>query len=63
MTAADKSLILEGLNCLFGFSQFKQSLYLEVLLNLFVPNGIPLSYQLDRSISVIRVVGWHYSFS
>ena len=52
MTAADKSLILEGLNCLFGFSQFKQSLYLEVLLNLFVPNGIPLSYQLDRSISV-----------
>ena len=31
-------------------------------LNPFKPNGIFQSYQLDRSISVLRDVGWYFSF-
>ena len=30
--------------------------------NPLMPNGLSLSYQLDQSISVLRVVGWYFSF-
>ena len=30
--------------------------------NSFKPNGISHCYQLDQSISVLRVVGWYFSF-
>ena len=30
------------------------------LFNPFMPNGISLSYQVDQSISVLRVVGWYF---
>ena len=35
----------------------------QLLINPFLPNGIPLSYQLDQSISVLRAVGWYFSNS
>ena len=34
----------------------------DVTVNPFKPNEIPHSYQLDKSISVLRVVGWYFSF-
>ena len=30
--------------------------------NTFKPNELSHLYQMDRSISVVRVVGWHFSF-
>ena len=30
--------------------------------NPFKPNGIPYYSQLDRSVSVLRGVGWYFSF-
>ena len=33
------------------------------LLNLFMPKGISLSFQLDEFISNFRVVGWYFHFS
>ena len=32
------------------------------IFNPFKPNGISYSYPLDQSISVLRVVGWYFSF-
>ena len=32
------------------------------IFNPFKPNGISYSYQLDQSSSVLRVVGWYFSF-
>ena len=34
----------------------------EYLINPFKPNGISHRYQLDQSISVLRVVGCYFSF-
>ena len=31
-------------------------------LNPFKPNGVSRPYPLDQSISVLRVVGWYFSF-
>ena len=31
-------------------------------INPFMPNGIPHSYKFDQPISVLRVVGWYFSF-
>ena len=31
-------------------------------INPFMPGGISHCYQLDQSISVLRVVGWYFSF-
>ena len=33
-----------------------------IIFNLFKQNGISLSYQLVQSISILRVVGWYFSF-
>ena len=35
---------------------------LVCMFNQFKPNGISHSYQLDESISVLRVVEWYFSF-
>ena len=32
-----------------------------IFINPLRPNGIPHSYQLDQSISILRVVGWNFS--
>ena len=32
------------------------------VVNPFEPNEISHSYQLDQSISVLRIVGWYFSF-
>ena len=34
----------------------------QVPFNLFMPNEISLSYQLDQPITFIRIVGWYISF-
>ena len=34
----------------------------SLLVNPFKPNGISHSYQLDQTISGLRVVVWHFSF-
>ena len=31
-----------------------------ILLNPFKPNGISHYYQLDQSISILRLVGWYF---
>ena len=36
--------------------------FVLIALNLFKPNGISHSYQLDWSISILRVVEWYFSF-
>ena len=35
---------------------------LLIIGNSFKPNGISLNFQLDQSISVLRVARWHFSF-
>ena len=38
----------------------KRQLYFTF--NPFMPNGISQFYQLEQSFSVLRVVGWYFSF-
>ena len=45
-----------------GNTQVSNSIFIPTLFNPFKPNGISLSYQLDQSISMLRVVGWYFSF-
>ena len=39
-----------------------QSASQKVIANLFKPNGISNSYQLNQSISILRVVVWYIAF-
>ena len=43
------------------FSMITKKHLTDCTLNPFKPNEISLSYQLDQSISVLRVVGWCFS--
>ena len=46
-----------------GFISYanKTKILKSCFFNPFMPNVISLSYQLDQSISVLRVVGWYFS--
>ena len=37
-------------------------LFMRTAFNPFMPNGISHRYQLEQSISVLRDVGWYFSF-
>ena len=55
--------------CGFVFGQLMRSATCNLAslisshLNSFNANGISHSYQLGQSISILRVVGWYFSFS
>ena len=49
------------INIALNHTKNKQHIYIYTI-NPFKPNGISDSYQLDKSISALRVVGWYFSF-
>ena len=48
--------------CANNVSEKKGKKTIATYLELYKPNGNSHSYELDQSISVLRVVGWQFSF-
>ena len=51
-------------DCTSTFYRYRTYLLMKTCfdLNPFKPNGISHCYQLDQSISILRVVGWYFTF-
>ena len=55
---------LQSLGSLHAFTMpQKKDARRKWVINPFKPNGISHFYHLDQSISLLRVVGWYFSFS